>query len=51
MNEIILNEMNEIIFKLFWVYIVMYCENCGVFFEEAANFCWVCGKGMNVSIF
>ena len=42
---------NEIVFKLFWVYIVMYCENCGVFFEQAANFCRVCGKGKNVSIF
>ena len=29
----------------------MYCENCGVFFEQAANFCRVCGKSKNVSIF
>ena len=28
----------------------MYCENCGVSFEQAANFCRVCGKGKNVSI-
>ena len=29
----------------------MYCEKCGVFFEQAANFCRVCGKGKNVTIF
>ena len=29
----------------------MYCENCGVFFEQAANFCRVCGKGKNVRRF
>ena len=28
----------------------MYCENCGVSFEQAANFYRVCRKGKNVSI-
>ena len=28
----------------------MYCENCGVFLDQAANFCRVCGKGNNVTI-
>ena len=42
---------NEIIFNLFWVYIVMYCENCGVFFEQVANFCRVCGKNVKIHVY
>ena len=29
----------------------MYCENCGPYFEQAENFCRVCGKGKNFGIY
>ena len=54
MNEIILSEMKWNYFKIILsnvCIVVMYCENCRVFFEQAANICRVCGKGKNVSIF